>query len=265
MPVETKTVLKSRIATDITNSSAARSITRTDVGVTLDNMVDSYDQTGSAATVQANLDAHIDTNPSTAGRQVSAHTFEIVSDTPDVGGEILHATGNDLTGLTICLDNSDIVSSAVHVIVIHEELGGSIQTDKVGEFIVTSHTASAVGLDYTRIVYTGYLSDETKAAFGLGGFSFGSVGNDVRLVFLVPEHVTAFVPSTGTANTPLGYGSDGSFGEISIVPGNISSATKQEDRVVSFDDSGDFDVTRLVGADILYLSLIHISEPTRPY
>ena len=59
MPVETKTVLKSRIATDITNSSAARSITRTDVGVTLDNMVDSYDQTGSAATVQALSLIHI--------------------------------------------------------------------------------------------------------------------------------------------------------------------------------------------------------------
>ena len=194
----------------------------------------------------------ITSSAAVAGRELDAVTFEIVSDTPDNFDEILHASGNDLSTLVICLRNSHSISSDIHAIVIHEELGGSIQTEKVGEFIVTGHSAQPVGLDFTRITYTGYLSDETKRAFGGDGFALGTVGNDVRLYFLEAEPITAYIAGSGTSNSPLGYGSDGSIGTIDIIPSNVSSDTINEDRVLGFDSDGDFDVSPLVGVDVLY-------------
>ena len=152
---------------------------------------------------------------SMAGRETHAITFEIVSDTPDSENEILHATGNDLASLVVLVRNANSEVANARVIVIREELGGSIVSGKTGEFIVTSESTVAVGADHVRTTFTGYLSVETITEFGpLGTFSLGSVGNDVRLHFLAKEAVTAYVPNFGTADTPLGYDNEGALGEI---------------------------------------------------
>ena len=153
---------------------------------------------------------------SMAGIELRAITFEIVSTTPDADGEILAATGNDLSSLVVFVANEDAGVADSQVIVIREELEGSIVVGKTGEFIVTGRTVTAVGTDSARITFTGHLSAETSIDQGLNTFSIGSVGLDVRLHFLHKEAATAYVPSWGTANTPLGYDADGALGNIAF-------------------------------------------------
>ena len=154
---------------------------------------------------------------SMAGYQIDARTFTITSDTPDATDEILSASGNGLTSLTMAVPNASLAATAT-VLVFREELGGEISGDKAGEFIITSRSAAALGMDDRIITLTGYLSDETvtRLTNQIKTFSLGSVGNDVRIHFLVSETATTYVSPFGTVNTPLGYGSDGLFGEISF-------------------------------------------------
>ena len=164
---------------------------------------------------------------SMAGIELRAITFEIVSTTPDQEGEILAASGNDLSSLTVYVANEDAGIADSQVIVIREELAGSIVVDKTGEFIVTGRTVTAVGTEHARIVFDGHLSAETSIDQGLNTFSIGSVGLDVRLHFLHKEAATAYVPSWGTANTPLGYDADGALSNITFpneLPGTLGTA-----------------------------------------
>ena len=165
---------------------------------------------------------------SMAGSELRAITFEIVSTTPDAEGEILAASGNDLSSLVVFVANEDAGVADSQAIVIREELEGSIVAGKTGEFIVTGRTAVAVGTEHARITFTGHLSAETSIDQGLNTFSLGSVGLDVRLHFLHKESATAYLPSWGTANTPLGYDADGALGEIDFpeeaeLPGTIGT------------------------------------------
>ena len=165
---------------------------------------------------------------SMAGSELRAITFEIVSTTPDAEGEILAASGNDLSSLVVFVANEDAGVADSQAIVIREELAGSIVVGKTGEFIVTGRTVSAVGTDSARITFTGHLSAETSIDQGLNTFSLGSVGLDVRLHFLHKESATTYLPSWGTANTPLGYDADGVLGEIDFpeeaeLPGTIGT------------------------------------------
>ena len=172
---------------------------------------------------------------SMAGRELEAVTFEIVSTIPDSRNEIQSATGNDLTSLTICIHNDEVAAIGAQAIIIHEELEGAIVTEKTGEFIVTSYKTTAIDLEHHRTVFIGYLSDETKAFFSLDGFSLGSVGNDVRLHFLSKEAVTAYVPSSGTANTLLGYDADNVLGEIERLETDLSNLDSDLSLVETFD------------------------------
>ena len=119
----------------------------------------------------------------------------------------------------VFVDNEDAGVADSQAIVIREELAGSIVAGKTGEFIVTGRTVVAVGTEHARITFTGHLSAETSIDQGLNTFSLGSVGLDVRLHFLHKEAATAYVPSWGTANTPLGYDADGVLGEIDFPEG----------------------------------------------
>ena len=145
---------------------------------------------------------------SMAGAEIRAITFEIVSGTPNSVDEIQTASGNNLSSLVVYVANDDAGIADSQVIVIREELAGSIVADKTGEFIVTGRTVAAVGTEHARITFSGHLSAETSIDQGLNTFSIGSVGLDVRLHFLHKEAATAYVPSWGTANTPLGYDDD---------------------------------------------------------
>ena len=169
---------------------------------------------------------------SMAGVELRAITFEIVSTTPDADGEILAATGNDLSSLVVFVANEDAGVADSQVIVIREELAGSIVVGKTGEFIVTGRSVTAVGTDSARITFTGHLSAETSIDQGLNTFSIGSVGLDVRLHFLHKEAATAYVPSWGTANTPLGYDADGALGNIDF-PAELPGTIGTEDQVLT--------------------------------
>ena len=82
-----------------------------------------------------------------AGAELRAITFEIVNTTPDAVNEILAASGNDLSALVVYVANEDAGIADSQVIVIREELAGSIVADKTGEFIVTGRTVAAVGTE----------------------------------------------------------------------------------------------------------------------
>ena len=84
--------------------------------------------------------------------------------------------GTTCPSLVVYVANDDAGIADSQVIVIREELAGSIVVDKTGEFIVTGRTVVAVGTEHARITFSGHLSAETSIDQGLNTFLPGQRG-----------------------------------------------------------------------------------------
>ena len=141
-----------------------------------------------------------------------------------------------------------------------------------GVFRVHSSAQSAyANSEGLTITYTGQLSDIHTGAGDT--FALGAVGLSVRLVFVERQAATAYISEqvgTDDHDGIIAYDTNGKIGirQLDDLPTNLRNVASD---LTDVEQGGlrtklgfhHFDIPR--NYVLLILSLIHISEPTRPY
>ena len=146
-----------------------------------------------SAVDKTKLDSMI-TYGSNTGELIRRVTLEVVENIGTTVDTIQHASGNDTTTLTLIVPAAHAdIGNAESVMIYDEHSGGTFNYE--AQFLITGHTASASGLDNTKIVFTGRVLDHAGETFSLG-----TVDNDVRMFFVDNEPISRHLPIVNDEN-----------------------------------------------------------------
>ena len=157
-----------------------------------------------------------------AARSTHAASFNIVSSASDEFGNIVQASGNDLSTLVLSVSNADFTNVAgAKVISIYGD-NAADEGDHFGDFFVTSESQVAITNDNgdpgARVTFNGYVHSDFHD--DLDPFRLGAINANIWLHFAQTQPTTAHIPLQVLPEDKgkvLSYDNDGILARRTIV------------------------------------------------